>query len=144
MFRRAERTCSSCPLSSLRVQRIAGAFSFSSFRRASADTLKKSLSPTETSWILLLRRAVCSFALSSAHPAMAFSSLFLGITVPKFQAKTLSGRVVVFLLFVGLTTFPLVSFRKSCTQDLESCRPCPHRREIDTLRLGTSIVACIF
>ena len=34
------------------------------------------------------------------------------------------------------SNYPLVSFRESCTRDLESCTPSPLLRKIDLLRFG--------
>ena len=49
---------------------------------------------------------------------------------------------VIFALTGGLldlrrsSNYPLLSFKKSCTRDLESCTPSPLLRKIDTLRFG--------
>ena len=54
------------------------------------------------------------------------------------SGKVLSGRVVVFLLFVGLPLsrlYPSGSLARKI-----SCRPCPHLREIETLRFCPQIV----
>ena len=107
---------------------------FSSCRRASAITLKWCLSSVDTLWIPLLRRAVCSLALSSAHSAIHVS--FLGYVCPSFRSITVWYGSLLDLF--RSSTYPLVSFKKPCTKD------CPLLRQIDTLRSGPHVIDNIF
>ena len=123
-------------LSSLTIHGIAREVSFSSFRRASAVTLKKSLSSVDQ--IHLLPREVFNFALYSAHSAI-FLCCFLDKCVHA-SGQLLSGICTVFMDLCKSSIDSFVSVRKPCTWNLESCSPSQLLSKIDTLRFGPYMI----
>ena len=99
-------------LSSLAMHGKARVVSLSSFRRASAPTLKWSVSSVNTSQISLLRRAACSLGRYSAHSAIYYSFCFLENCV-QASGHILSGWYY-FWIFCKSSIYPLVFFNKPC------------------------------
>ena len=81
----------------------------------------------------MLRRAGCSLAFISTLQFICY--VFLGQFCPSVRPNT---------VWTERLLNPPVTFRKSCTQDLESYHPGPFLREIYILRLGPEIIDGIF